>query len=119
MAMGKRQQVRQTELWVAATELPTTSAHPFYSKLNEVLARHGFDSFAEKACKHFYASSMGRPGIPPGNYFRLIMLGYFEGIASERGIAWRVADSLSLRAFLGISIPRIPPIIRPSARRDV
>lgn len=109
MAIGKRKQARQAELWVAATELPTTSAHPFYSKLNEVLARHGFDSFAEEACKEFYAPSMGRPGIPPGNYFRLIMLGYFEGIASERGIAWRVADSLSLRKFLGISITENTP----------
>jgi len=109
MALGKRKQARQTELWVAATELPTTSAHPFYSKLNEVLAKHGFDRFAEEACKEFYAPTMGRPGIPPGNYFRLIMLGYFEGITSERGIAWRVQDSLSLRKFLGISITEKTP----------
>ena len=109
MALGKRKQVRQTELWVAATELPTTSAHPFYSKLNEVLAKHGFDRFAEEACKEFYAPTMGRPGIPPGNYFRLIMLGYFEGLTSERGIAWRVQDSLSLRKFLGISITEKTP----------
>lgn len=109
MALGKRKQVRQTELWVAATELPTTSAHPFYSKLNEVLAKHGFDRFAEEACKEFYAPTMGRPGIPPGNYFRLIMLGFFEGISSERGIAWRVQDSLSLRKFLGISITEKTP----------
>lgn len=109
MALGKRKQARQTELWVAATELPTTSAHPFYSKLNEVLAKHGFDRFAEEACKEFYAPTMGRPGIPPGNYFRLIMLGFFEGISSERGIAWRVQDSLSLRKFLGISITEKTP----------
>lgn len=109
MALGKRKQARQAELWVAATELPTTSAHPFYSKLNEVLAKHGFDRFAEEACKEFYAPTMGRPGIPPGNYFRLIMLGYFEGISSERGIAWRVQDSLSLRKFLGISITERTP----------
>ena len=64
--MGKRKQARQAELWVAATELPMTSAHPFYSKLNEVLAKHGFDRFAEEACKEFYAPTMGRPGIPPG-----------------------------------------------------
>jgi len=109
MALGKRKQARQAELWVAATELPTTSAHPFYSKLNEVLAKHGFDRFAEEACKEFYAPTMGRPGIPPGNYFRLIMLGFFEGISSERGIAWRVQDSLSLRKFLGISITEKTP----------
>ena len=109
MALGKRKQARQAELWVAATELPMTSAHPFYSKLNEVLAKHGFDRFAEEACKEFYAPTMGRPGIPPGNYFRLIMLGFFEGISSERGIAWRVQDSLSLRKFLGISITEKTP----------
>lgn len=101
MALGKRKQARQTELWIATTELPTKAAHPFYSKLNEVLDRHGFDNFFEEKCKEFYSSARGRPSLPPGNYFRMIMLGYFEGIASEREIAWRVEDSHSLRKFLG------------------
>ncbi len=109
MALGKRKQARQTELWIATTELPTTAAHPFYSKLNEVLDRHGFDRFVEEKCKEFYSSARGRPSLPPGNYFRMIMLGYFEGIASERGIAWRVEDSLSLRKFLGIPLTEHTP----------
>ena len=87
MAMGKRTTDRQTELWIAATEMPSTPAHPFYGKLNEVLDSHGFDAFAEELCRKFYAEKVGRPSLPPAVYFRTLLIGYFEGIDSERGIA--------------------------------
>ena len=101
MAMGKRQTDRQGELWIAAAEIPSTPAHPFYRKLNEVLNDHGFDGYAEELCQKFYAEKMGRPSLPPAVYFRTLLIGYFEGIDSERGIAWRLADSWSLRMFCG------------------
>lgn len=109
MAMGTRERDRQPTMWVAATELPTAASHPFYARLNRLLADHGFDDFAEQACAGFYADTMGRPGLPPGVYFRLLFIGYFEGIDSERGIAWRAADSLTLRDFLGVSLDEAPP----------
>jgi transposase len=89
--------------------LPTAAGHPFYARLNELLRAHGFDDFAETQCAGFYASTMGRPGLAPGIYFRLLMIGYFEGLDSERGIAWRAADSLTLRDFLGVTLPDAPP----------
>ena len=104
MAMGRRKSETQPALFVPASELPRTPAHPFYEKLNEVLAEHGFDPFVEELCQKFYAVKMGRPGLEPGKYFRMLFLGYFEGIDSERGIAWRAADSLSLRSFLGYAL---------------
>jgi transposase len=104
MAMGKRQRERQQPLFVVAGDLPKTPAHPFYAKLNEVLAGWRFDELVEGLCRPFYAEVMGRPSLAPGVYFRLLLLGYFEGIDSERGIAWRCADSLSLRAFAGYGI---------------
>jgi transposase len=109
MSMGKRKRVRQPPLWIATTELPTAASHPFYARLNQVLRTHGFDDFAEAQCAGFYASTMGRPGLAPGIYFRLLMVGYFEGLDSERGIAWRAADSLTLRDFLGVTLPDAPP----------
>jgi len=110
MALGKRKPAVQNDLFISATELPTTPGHPFYVKVNQVLAKHGFDTFAERACREFYSTNnRGRPGLPPGNYFRLLMIGFFEGIDSERGIAWRVADSLSLRLFLGFSLAESTP----------
>ena len=101
MAMGKRTTDRQGELWVPTAEMPSTPAHPFYRKLNEVLDSNGFDAFAEERCREFYAEKMGRPSLPPAVYFRTLLIGYFEGIDSERGIAWRLADSWSLRMFCG------------------
>ena len=101
MAMGKRTTDRQAELWIAATEMPSTPAHPFYRKLNEVLDSNGFDAFAEERCLEFYSEKMGRPSLAPAVYFRTLLIGYFEGIDSERGIAWRLADSWSLRMFCG------------------
>ena len=101
MAMGRRKRERQGELWVAASDMPQSPGHPFYRKLNELLSRHGFDPFVEGLCQQFYHEWLGRPSIPPGVYFRMLLIGYVEGIDSERGIAWRCSDSLTLRDFLG------------------
>jgi transposase len=109
MAMGKRKQHTQPPLFVVTTDIPETPSHPFYRKLNEVLAAGDFDRMVEGLCGKFYEDTMGRPSIPPGVYFRLLMLGYFEGIDSERGIAWRCADSFSLRSFLGYGIDEKTP----------
>src|SRR6266568_7674435 len=97
MAMGKRKRDRQPTMWVPTTDLPTAASHPFYRRLNQLLREHAFDDFVEAQCAGFYADTMGRPGLPPGIYFRLLLIGYFEGIDAERGIAWRAADSLALR----------------------
>ena len=103
MAMGRRtDRARTPGLRIAANELPTTGGHPFYQRLNQVLDAHGFDAFVESQCAPFYADGVGRPSLTPGTYFRLLLIGYFEGIDSERGIAWRTADSLPLRGFLGM-----------------
>jgi transposase len=99
MAMGRRKRDRQPTMWVTTTHLPTAASHPFYRRLNEILREHGFDDFVEAECARFYAATRGRPGLPPGIYFRLLLIGYFEGIDAERGIAWRAADSLALGVF--------------------
>jgi transposase len=101
MSMGKRQGQRQQQLWIASTRMPQAPGHPFYRRLNQLLARHGFDVFVEGLCQKFYHDSLGRTSIPPGVYFRMLLIGYFEGIDSERGIAWRCADSRTLAKFLG------------------
>ena len=100
MALGKRKHEQQ-EAWVATTELPRSPGHPFYRRLNQLLAEAGFDAWLESLCRPYYAQQKGRPSIPPGTYFRMILIGYFEGIASQRGIAWRCCDSRSLAEFLG------------------
>ncbi|HKB35982.1 MAG TPA: transposase [Gemmataceae bacterium] len=100
MALGKRTP-KQPALWLATTDLPPAPGHPFYQKLNQLLEEAGFDPFVEDLCRPFYADGVGRPGIPPGVYFRMLFVGYFEGLDSQRGIAWRCADSRSLQAFLG------------------
>jgi transposase len=109
MAMGKRKRDRQPAMWVPTTDLPTAASHPFYRRLNQLLRDYGFDDFAEAQCASSYAETIGRPGLPPGIYFRLLLIGYFEGIDSERGIAWRAADSLALRDFLGVGLEDAPP----------
>jgi len=96
-------------MWVAVSELPKSVSHPFYEKLNRLLAEHGFDEFVEAQCRSFYAEKMGRPSLAPGQYFRLLLLGYFEGLDSERGIAWRAADSSGVRAFLGLALTEAAP----------
>jgi transposase len=109
MAMGTREtRRRQQELFYAA-ELAEAPGHPFYSKLNEALEAAGFDAFCEERCRRFYHERLGRPSLTPGNYFRLQLIGFFEGVGSERGIAWRVADSLSLRRFLGYGLDEATP----------
>jgi len=96
-------------MWVAVSELPRSVSHPFYEKLNGLLAEYGFDDFVETQCRPFYAEKMGRPSLAPGQYFRLLLLGYFEGLDSERGMAWRAADSLGVRAFLGLALTEGAP----------
>ena len=109
MAMGRQEQQSQREFWVETRSLAKGPGHPFYGRLNRVLGEHGFDGHVEALCAKFYAAVRGRPSLPPGVYFRLLLIGYFEGIDSERGIAWRVADSLTLREFLGLGATQEPP----------
>src|ERR1700716_409283 len=108
MAMGTRQS-EQGSLWVATAELPKSPGHPFYTRLNALLDANDFDEFVEGQCVRFYAPVMGRPSLAPGRYFRLLLVGYFEGIDSERGIAWRASDSLAVRAFLRLPVDEPPP----------
>jgi transposase len=110
MAMGKRKAV-QEELFITHDRLPRSAGHPFYVRLNELLEEAGFDRWLEKRCIEYYAQEekRGQPSIPPGVYFRMLLVGYFEGIDSQRGIAWRCADSLSLREFVGIAVGFKPP----------
>src|SRR6266700_2990710 len=110
MGMGTRQsQEKQEQIWIASVELARSPGHPFYQRLNELLDAEKFDVFVEGLCGKFYASVMGRPGLVPGVYFRALLIGYFEGIDSERGIAWRLADSLALRQFVRIGITESTP----------
>jgi transposase len=109
MAMGKRKRhAKQASMWVATQDLPRSAAHPFYARLNQILGQQDFDGFVEGLCARFYADE-GRPGLPPGRYFRLLLIGYFEGLDAERAIAWRAADSFALRDFLGLVLPEAPP----------
>ena len=110
MAMGKRRQ-RQEALFIMADGLPKSAGHPFYQRLNWLLAEADFDRWIEKRCQRYYEQDekRGQPSIPPGVYFRMLLVGYFEGIDSQRGIAWRCADSLSLRQFLGIPLAETTP----------
>ena len=108
MAMGKRTS-EQAPMFVAATDLPVSPGHPFYGRLNTILDAAGFDRFAEEQCQPFYAPVLGRPSLPPGRYFRLLLVGYFEGLDSERGIAWRAADSLAIRTFVGLGLEMAAP----------
>ncbi len=107
--MGKRKRhAKQESMWVATQDLPRSAAHPFYTRLNQILDEHDFDGYVEGLCEPFYADE-GRPGLPPGRYFRLLLIGYFEGLDAERAIAWRAADSFALREFLGLVLPEAPP----------
>ena len=108
--MGKRPAARQASpMWVDTADLPTNDGHPYFERLNRVLADSGFDGFVEELCAAFYADRLGRPSLRPGRYFRMLFIGYFEGLSSERGIAWRVADSLSLRSFLDLELTEAAP----------
>ena len=107
--MGTRRRgQRQEELWYRG-DLAEAPGHPFYRRLNEVLDQAGFDEFCETRCRMFYHEKLGRPSLPPGMYFLVMLAGFFEGLGSERGIAWRAADSLGIRAFLGIALDEYVP----------
>jgi len=105
----RRRRQRQERLWISHQELANGPGHPFYKRVNELLEAEQFDEFAEKECARFYAENNGRPSLTPGIYFRLLLVGYFEGIDSERGIAWRAADSMGLRKFLGVGLDEQTP----------
>jgi transposase len=111
MAMGKRKQAMQESLFITADQLPRSLGHPFYKQLNQLLGEAGFDRWVESRCRQYYnrEEKRGQPSIPPGVYFRMLLVGYFEAIGSQRGIAWRCADSLSLREFLGIPLGEQTP----------
>jgi len=108
MAMGTGRG-EQGSMWVATAELPKSPGHPFYTRLSTLLDANDFDGFVEGQCARFYAPVMGRPSLAPGRYFRLLLVGYFEGIDSERGIAWRASDSLAIRSFLRLPVDESPP----------
>ena len=95
-------------MWVVM-KTPRRASHPFYGRLNQILDEHDFDGYVEGLCQRFYAEDVGRPGLPPGRYFRLLLIGYFEGLNAERAIAWRAADSFALRDFLGLVLSEAPP----------
>jgi transposase len=108
--MGRRRRrPKQTSMWVATQDLPRSAAHPFYVRLNQIFEKADFDGYVEALCQRFYADAIGRPSLAPGRYFRLLLIGYFEGLDAERAIPWRAADSLALREFLGLVLPEAPP----------
>ena len=111
MAMGtRRKREKQQDLWIATGDVVETPGNVFYDRLNQILEDHKFDSKVEHLCRKFYKKSQyGRPSLSPGVYFRSLLIGYFEGLDSERGIAWRTADSLSLRKFLGYTLEEQTP----------
>ena len=117
MAMGTRKgQEQQEEMWIPQASLAKGGSHPFYQRLNQLLEESHFDEFVEGRCRRFYAEKRGRPSVPPGMYFRLLLVGYFEGIDAERGIAWRANDSLALRRFLRVGLEEAPPDHSPISR---
>lgn len=109
MSMGRRPAEQQPDLWVPTADLPQSPGHAFYDRLNGLLAEAGFDRHVEGLCREHYADGVGRESIPPGVYFRMLLVGYFEGLDSQRAIAWRCSDSLSLRAFLGVPLGDATP----------
>ena len=110
MAMGTRgKREKQQELWIPSNAIAAAPAHAFYERLNGILEQHGFDGKVEQLCRRYYKEPYGRPSVTPGTYFRMLLIGYLEGLDGERGIAWRVADSLSLRKFLGYGLEEETP----------
>jgi len=109
MSMGRQPTELQPELWIPTADLPYSPGHIFYDKLNRLLAEAAFDRYVENLCQPYYADGVGRESIPPGTYFRMLFVGYFEGLDSQRAIAWRCSDSLSLRAFLGVPLSETTP----------
>src|SRR5262249_19223390 len=109
MSMGHRKADHQSDFWIPIAQLPHSPGHIFYQKLNRLLLDVGFDRYVEDLCHEHYADGIGRESIPPGTYFRMLFVGYFEGIDSQRGIAWRCSDSLSLRDFIGVLLHETTP----------
>lgn len=109
MSMKRRPEGRQEAFWITRDAIASGPGHPFYGHLEGVLREAGFDAYVERQCSTYYARKQGRPSIPPGVYFRMLLIGYFERIDSERGICWRCSDSLSLRCFLGLSLDESTP----------
>src|SRR3954451_24063105 len=109
MALGRRRSSHQGDLFVTSADLPQSPGHAFYDRLNLLLAEAGFDRYVEDLCRPHYADGAGRESVPPGVYFRMLFVGYFEGLDSQRAIAWRCSDSLSLRAFLGTPLAEPTP----------
>jgi transposase len=109
MALGKRSSKAQAEMWIDPDELPRAPSHPFYQRLNQILAAADVDRQVEELAAPYYAGKVGRPSMPPSVYVRLLLIGYFEGIGSDRGIAWRVADSMALRQFVGYRLTERTP----------
>lgn len=109
MSMGSRCGGQQDTLWIETSSLAKSAGHAFFDSLNQLLREHDFDAMVESACARFYVAGVGRPSTPPGVYFRMLLIGFFEGIDSERGIAWRTADSISLRSFLGYTLSESTP----------
>lgn len=107
---GHAEAARKTRGAVVRGRVVEAPGHPFYKRLNEVLDKAGFDGFCEAQCSGFYHKKLGRPSLAPGLYFRIMMIGFFEGLDSERGIAWRLADSLTLRRFLSLGLDQNTPI---------
>ena len=107
--MGRTRGGQKQEEMFYASEMAEAPGHPFYQRLNKVLNEAGFDAYCEERCREFYHIKLGRPSLAPGVYFRLLLIGFFEGIGSERGISWRVADSLSLRRFLNYGLGEATP----------
>ena len=107
--MKKKKKSRQETLWIPHDAVASSPGHPFYEELERVLREEEFDSFVESKCSPYYAKKQGRPSIPPGVYFRMLLIGYCERIDSERGICWRCSDSLSLRQFLGLGMEERTP----------
>lgn len=108
MALKRHAPAEQAHLFLPTAQITRSPGHPFYHALNRILAKHRFDCHAEDLCAPYYKEG-GRPSIEPGVYFRMLFIGYFEGLESERGIEWRCADSLSLREFLGLSLTESVP----------
>src|SRR5260370_15272113 len=106
---NRKKRERQEDFWVASSEVVGTPAHVFYNRLNQIVDQHHFDGKVEQLCRRYYKGRLGRPSITPGVYFRSLLLGYFEGIDSERGIAWRLADSLSMRKFIAYTLTEETP----------
>ncbi|MBI4471130.1 MAG: transposase [Acidobacteria bacterium] len=119
MALGKRKREQQETLWIPTGQIAKPPAHPFYKRLNTILVEHQFDDFVEKICSKFYAPKMGRPGLAPGIYFRLLLIGYFEGLDSERGIALNIirAEGAAHAAHVILSCSLLPKVEERRPRR--